>query len=566
MHNIFAEITIVLILATALGLLMRALKQPTILGYIIAGVVAGPLGILRFESIEVLDALAQVGIATLLFLVGMEMRASEIKGVGKSAAITAIGQIVITSVLGYGLVRALGYDQLTSVYAAVALTFSSTIIVVKLLSEKQALETLYGKIVVGFLLIQDFVALGFLILLSSLRAAAPSSLAELPYADIAVSFGKGTAMFIIVLLVGKYLMPPLMQRVARSAELAYLVGLAWGMGLSALAASPLVGLSIEFGAFLAGIAVANTFERLEIGSRIKPIRDFFIVLFFVVLGSRLTIGDLSAIAFPALVLSTFVLVGNPLIVMAIMGVLGFRARTSFLASVTVAQISEFSLILVALGLRLGHFDDDVVTLITAVGMITIAGSSYLIQYAEPIYEHLRGPLSIFERRHPLEKASDRPKKRSNHVVLIGCKRTGPQILAALLKDGKKVTVVDIDPSVVQDLLDRGIDAVYGDATDPDIREEIGVHAAKTVISTMNDFPAQRDLVRHIRHTNKKTTIVCGADDVENGNALYAAGCTYVLMAHLTAGAMFADVIGHGMTARSLASLKKRDMSLLGSRG
>jgi Kef-type K+ transport system membrane component KefB/voltage-gated potassium channel Kch len=565
MSHIFYELTVVLVLATALGYLARLLKQPTILGYIVTGIVVGPLGMLRLDNVEILDAMAQIGIATLLFLVGMEMRVADLRDVGKPAILTGIGQIVFTSIGGYALVRLLGFAPLPALYIAVALTFSSTIIVVKLLSEKNALDSLYGRIVVGFLLVQDFVALGFLVLLSSLNAAGPVALSDVPLEAIGLAFAKGTALLAATVLIGRTAMPAMLKSVARSPELVFLVSIAWGMGLAAFAASGAMGLSIEFGAFLAGVSMAETFERLQVSSRIKSLRDFFIVLFFVVLGSKMAFGDLAAVAWPTLVLSLFVLVGNPLIVLLVMGGLGYRSKTSFLASVTVAQISEFSLIIMALGHRLGHFGQDAVTLITAVGIVTIAISSYLILYAERLYDVLRRSLAVFEFRRPNAATEPPPERRKGHIVLVGCHRVGHNILRALETMHKDFVVVDISPDVIDDLLRHGIDAVYGDIGDPDIQEAASLSRARLVISTVPDRQDSLHLVHAAKRANPRTKVIITAETEHEAKLFYDEGADYVLIPHFMSGMHLADVIEHDKGLRSLARMRAADQAIIDGR-
>lgn len=562
MNGIFFEITLTLILATGLGVVARWLRQPTILGYIVAGLVVGPLGILPIENPEVLDALAELGIAFLLFLVGMEMRFDELRHVGKAALLTGIGQIVFTSTIGYGLVRLLGYAPLVALYVAVALTFSSTIIVVKLLSEKNALESLYGKIVVGFLLVQDFVALGFLILLSSLPIGAPASLAALPWAVIGMAFAKGAALLIVSLSAGRYVMPWLLKSVGRSQELIFLTALGWGLGLAALASHPAVGLTIEIGAFVAGLALARSFERHQITSRIKSLRDFFIVSFFIILGSKMALSDVRTVAWPAALLSLFVLVGNPLIVLAIMGGLGFPARVSFLSSVTVAQISEFSLILMALGARLGHLGSEAVSLVTVVGIVTIAVSSYLILYSDVLYRLLRAPLRIFEfghRRRTAKLAGPPPK---GHIVLIGCHRMGHNILDSLREMRKDFVVVDFNPEVVERLGRRGIDAVYGDATDPEIVERAGLADARLVISTIPTFDDSLRLLEFLAKRNPSAKRILTAEDEAEAVALYERGADYVLLPHFIGGLQLARTIQEDGSLATLQALKARDLEII----
>jgi len=561
MSHVFLELTLVLALATGFGMLARWLKQPTILGYIATGLIVGPLGFLKLNSPESLDAMAELGITFLLFLVGMEMRFKDLKHVGKAALFTGIGQIVFTSAIGYALTRLLGYGGLTALYIAVALTFSSTIIVVKLLSEKRELESLHGRIVIGFLLVQDFVALLFLILLTSLSGMGEVTLATFPYGVVAFAFLKGAALLAFSLAVGRWVMPPLLRSVGRSQEVLFLVSMAWGMGMAAIAGLPRVGLTIEIGAFLAGIALASSVERHQISSRIKSLRDFFIVVFFIVLGSKMVLSSAAAVTTPAVVLSLFVLIFNPIIMLVIMGAMGFRARTSFMASMTVAQISEFSLILMAVGARLGHVTPDAVSLVTVVGIVTIAVSSYLIIYSETLYGWLKGPLKAFEFRAPKEPALLSAPRR-DHVVLVGCHRMGHNILASLEEMHKEFTVVDFNPEVVDRLGKRGIHAVFGDISDPEIADRSGLERARLVISTVPGFEDSRAILEFTRKRNPNARIILTAENEYESLDLYEAGADYVLLPHFIGGLQLARLLEGDRSLESLGRLREQDLAII----
>jgi len=560
MNHIFFEITLVLAMATALGMIARALKQPTILGYIATGLIVGPLGFLKLNSPDVIDAMAQFGIAFLLYLVGMEMRFSDLRQVGRSVILIGVGQVIFTAAVGFLLTLLLGFGLLPSVYIAVTLTFSSTIIVVKLLSEKKALESLYGRLVVGVLLVQDFIALGILILLSGLSGPDGLDPAKLPLTLLA-TFAKGTALLVASLAVGKYLMPRLLHRLAGSQEVLFLASLTWGLGVSAFSSLPSVGLTLEIGAFMAGIALANTVEHYQIISRVKPLRDFFAVMFFIVLGSKLIITGESSLWFATLTLSAFVLIGNPLIVMIIMGALGFRSRTSFLTGVTVAQISEFSLIVVALGHKLGHVSAEVVSLVTAVGLITITLSSYLILYSERLYELLEPLLKLFDFGGKAEKRSfDKPLK--GHVVLIGCHRMGHNILHSLEGLHKEFLVVDFNPEVIAKLHRKGIRAVYGDITDPDIQALAGLDSARVVISTVPSAPESENLVSRVKSANPHAKVIVTAETEFEAMALYERKADYVILPHFIGALQIARVLEEDRTLSSLGRLREQDLAVI----
>src|SRR3990167_8570283 len=384
MGSIFFEITIIVCLAAVLAIIFRAFKQPAVLAYILTGIIIGPFGQLQLRNQDQLHTLAQFGITLLLFILGLELKFKDLKSIGKSALIIGLGQIVFTFLAGFFISSGLGFSQIISLYIATALTFSSTIIVVKLLSDRKDLASLYGKIVTGVLLIQDFFAILVLIILSAFN----SNSVALSVETFALVFLKGFLLIVFVAFLSKFVLPGIIHAVSKSSETLFLFSLAWVFGLSAIVSSPLIGFSIEIGGFLAGLALANSSENFQIAARVKALRDFFITLFFVVLGMEMTFGSPDKIIIPIFVFSIFVLFGKPLIVMFLAGVMVFRKRTSFLTGVTVAQISEFSLILAALGLKLGHITEEIAALITAVGIVTITTSTYMIIYADSIFKRV----------------------------------------------------------------------------------------------------------------------------------------------------------------------------------
>src|SRR3989344_1768079 len=371
----FLELAAVLVLATVFGIISRALKQPLILAYILSGIVISFLGVFRHLDRTVLELLANLGIAFLLFLVGIELKIEDLKHVGKAAVLTGLGQIVFTALVGFIIISALGFGPVAALYIAVAITFSSTVIIIKLLAEKHDLQSLYGKIAVGFLLVQDFVAILALMILSGFgNGGIPSFL------GILWVLLKGALLIGFSYYASRPILKILFKLTSSSVELLFVSAIAWAFLLSAIGEK--FGFSVAIGAFLGGMAIASSPYRIQISARIKPLRDFFIIIFFILLGASMAGGAGGVLVSHVIILSLFILIGNPLIVIAIMLTLGFRNRTSFLASVTVAQISEFSLILMAVGLTFSHVTSEMVALVAAVGIVTITLSSYLILYGD----------------------------------------------------------------------------------------------------------------------------------------------------------------------------------------
>lgn len=553
MSSIFAEVTFVIVLASIVAIIFRLLHQPAILAYILTGILLGPLHIFEIRSTEMLQTLAELGITLLLFMVGLELKFSELRSVGKIAIITGISQIVFTSLIGYFLSLALGFSSLSSIYIAIALTFSSTIIIVKLLSDKKDLNSLYGKISVGFLLVQDFVAILALIFLSGFGT--PGGAAS--FFDFGLVIFKGTMLFIAILIASKSILPRLIDKLSHSQEVLFLFSIAWAFAMSALVSSPLVGFSIEIGGFLAGLSLANSTENFQIVSKVRALRDFFITIFFVLLGMKMTFGNIDAILTPAVILSAFVLIGNPIIMMIILGALGYRKRTSFLAGLTVAQISEFSLILIFLGYKIGHVSNDVISLVTLIGVITFAASSYMILNGNALYKVLKPFLSVFEKKEALAEEQKSFGELKDHVVLVGLNRSGSSIFETLQEEGKQVVVVDFDPDVIKKLEKANVSAIFGDIVDSDIQERVSLNSAKLVISTMADFEDNSLLMQSLKHNKNGAKIIVMAQDAQDAKMLYKRGADYVVVPHIAAGKHLAKIIAENRLEH-MEKLKEKD--------
>lgn len=546
------QLAIVLLLASGLGVVAQIFRQPAILAYLATGSIIGYFGFFNLSDQETFRAFADLGIMFLLFLVGLEINYSSLRMVGRVSLIVGIGQIVFTSIIGFFIGRLLGFAVIDAVYIGITLTFSSTIIVVKLLADKKDLNSLYGKISVGFLLVQDFLAILILIILSGLGAGG-----GVMWWQLISSILKGTIFFVLMLWLGRKYFPIIFDAVARSQELLFVTSLAWVLMLAAIMSR--IGLSVEIAGFLAGLALANSSEHYQIASRVRPLRDFFIVIFFVLLGSSIVFSNFRGLEWPILVFSLFVLIGNPLIVWAIMGALGYRKRTFFMAGVTVAQISEFSLIVAARGFQLGHINDNTLTIITAVGIITITLSTYLIVYGEHIFKFLSRPLSLFEREQTIEALLDNFDIKKQ-IVVIGCHRIGQSIVWNFQKHN--VLVVDFDPEIIGNLREQGFDCLFGDIQDEEIFEKAGFDTARLVISTSPDLDDNISLIENIKRLDKHPKIVVRSETEQDAEMLYQSGADYVLLPHFTSGHYLGKAIASDPTMSVLDQLKRKDLLLM----
>lgn len=500
----FYELTALLALAAGVGFIGLLLRQPMVVSFIGVGILAGPSVLDLVQYHQSVDLLAELGIAVLLFLVGLKLDLKLIRTLGPVSLATGLGQVVFTSIIGFLIGLGLGMDVVSALYVAVALTFSSTIIIVKLLSDKREVDSLHGRIAIGFLIVQDLVVVLAMMVLSSIGIGSADGADEGALSRIAEIIVYGAAMLLFIALFIRYVATPLVGRIAHSPELLVTFAIGWAALLAAV--GHYLGFSKELGGLLAGISLASTPFREAIVARMSSLRDFLLLFFFIALGSRLDLSLLGAQVVPALILSVFVLVGNPIIVMAIMGAMGYRKRTGFLAGLTVAQISEFSLIFMAMGLSLGHVDAEALGLVTLVGLITIALSVYMITYSHTLYRWLEPVLTPFERRMAHREQRIEPQQLSGDgydVILFGLGRYGKAIAEYLHMEKFKILAIDFNPEEIKLWHKLGFDAIYGDVSDQDLVATLPLNNVEWVICAL----PQHDL--GLTHEDPRLTLIDG---------------------------------------------------------
>jgi len=428
-----------------------------------------------------------------------------VRTLGPVALVTGLGQVLFTTAFGFLIALALGLDARTAIYVAIALTFSSTIIIVKLLSDKREIDALHGRIALGFLIVQDVVVVIAMIALSAIGVGGGSD-GDSAFGDVLRVLGYGLAMLAFVVFFIRYIANPLVERLSRAPELLVSFAIGWAALLAAV--GHYLGFGKELGGLLAGVSLASTPFREAIAARLASLRDFLLLFFFIALGASLDLSVLGASVGPAIVLSLFVLIGNPLIVLAIMGAMGYRKRTGFLAGLTVAQISEFSLIFMAMGVTIGHLNEEALGLVTLVGLVTIAASTYMITFSHQIYAVFEPVLGIFERRSTETEPDSSANARQPHdVILFGLGRYGLGIARALQDRGMRILGIDFSPEAVRYAREQGYDVIFGDATDPEFVAHLPLQNARWLVLAVPEHDTG------LTHDDPRNSLLSAARDL-----------------------------------------------------
>jgi len=551
LEELFFEIGMVLVIAALLSMVVFRFRLPLIIAYMITGILVGSKLLVASDHPEMLNLMSQIGVAFLLFTVGLNLNWRTLKEVGGIALATGIGQVVFTTLIGYVIAVLLGFDSVTSLYIAIAFTFASTIVVIKLLSDKEDIDSLYGRISVGFLLVEDFIAMIILLVLNALKDGAPLDQV------LVISLVKAFILIPILWFVANKVLPHVIAYTARSQELLFLFAIGWCFLVSGLLYY--FGFGIELGALIAGITLSGSIYHREINARIRPLRDFFLIIFFIVLGTHLALNSLYIYAWPIVVFSLFILIGNPLIVLLVMRLLGYHPRTGFLAGTTVAQVSEFSFIIIGAGIASHTIPNSTMSFVTAVGLVTIAGSSLLIQYNERLYGWIHPALRWMEPKIVLEEEMKKTHKPVS-VLLFGFHRTGSVLLPIIQKMKKPFAVVDFDPQVIRILVEREIPALYGDVGDRNFLDEIRSEKTPLIISTVPDVIISLSLLHYLKSKKYKGIVIVSAHTHEEAKKCYHVGATYVIVPSALSGTKFAELLLKGGAKKRTWESVRKDFS------
>jgi len=545
MLDIFTQMGIMFLVATVGGFFSKLIRQPLIPAYILTGIILGPiLGIIT--NSEVINSLSMIGIAFLLFIVGLELNLSKIREVGKFAIIGGLLQVILTYLFGHLAASVLGFTFRESVYTGLIVAFSSTMVVIKLLSDKHEIDTLHGRLIIGILLMQDIIAVVAFSLLTTLDQASSYTLV--------FSLLKAASIVIVALFCSRFLFPFLFAFAAKSQELLFLASLSTCFLFSI--AFSLIGFPIAVGAFIAGISIAHLPYHYEIIARVRSLKDFFATMFFVSLGMAILVNDMKALMLPLLLLTFVAVVLKPFVVMLLTALFGYAKRTSFLTAISLGQISEFSLIIASIGVSLGHVNAQFYTLIVLLAMVSITLTSYFVKFDLKLAMLLSRPLSIFDLMSRGKHLEYTPSHEHTYdVILVGYDRIGYTIFKALEKMRKSFFVVDYNPDIISQLVKKHIPCMYGDIADTEVRDRLNFEKAELVICTVPDMVDNLLILQHVRGQNKRALVFVTATIVDEAIEMYQAGADYVILPHFLGGEYVSDLLQNLKDVRTIIQKK-----------
>ncbi len=552
--TLFIQLSLVLALAAGISVVMRLFRQPLIMGYIVTGVLAGPSLFNLIHNEAAFESFSQIGIALLLFIVGLGLNISTITSLGKPVLVVAMSNAILLGPVSYFTsLFLLGMKPEEALIVAIGLLFSSTIVVIKILSDKKATNRLFGRIAIGVTLVEDVMATIALLLVTAMSGGASAR-------DFEFLVMKGIGLALGLIIAGAFIMPKLAKFFAASQEFLFIFALMWAFGIASL--FELAGFSIEVGALFAGVTLASLPYAQEISNRLKPLRDFFLVLFFVSLGERLGLNSISNALVPALILSAIVVVIKTGVIASSLGRIGYTIQTGYKVGIHLSQISEFSVILAVFAQSSGLIGERVTNIMTLTALITIGVSTYLMHYDDKLFRVVEKYVKFLERPNP--QLETKTKALSYKLILFGYHKGGHEFIKTFRDMHKRYIVVDYNPEVIEIMERQHINHVFGDATDYELLEEIGIHTAEMVVSTITDLDTNLLLVRHVNQWNSEGIFICHASSYDDAAKLYEHGAAYVMLPHFIGSEqMSAFIRRNGSDRDAFEKYRKRHILTLG---
>ena len=538
MHELIRDITLCILFAWVLGLLAHFSRQPLILAYLIAGFFIGPFGMGWVKSQDSINVISELGLIFMLFMIGLEIDLKKIVRAGKVILFAAGGQLIGGVALGLlffiGIGLSMGGGQFDALYLCVACALSSTVIIVKVLYEKRELDTLPGRITLGVLVLQDIFAILFL--------AVQPSLDNLQVTVILLSIARVGVLVATALVLSRYVLPWLFHQIARRPELILLGALAWCFLIGEIAER--LHLSREMGSLVAGVSLSTFPYALDVTAKVTTLRDFFITLFFVSLGMTIPIPNGSVIGL-ALAIAAFTVVSRMVTTFTPLYLMKQGLRASLLPAINLAQISEFSLVVIQTGVAAHHISAETSSAASFAFVVLAVLSTFIMGRSDQVTRALIGPLKRIGLRD-LDQTQDADGHEGGHgearrIVILGFFRAASALLSEIEQRSpdvlEQITVIDFNPLVFRTLTDRGMHVVYGDISNVDTLVHAGVGKSELIILSIPDSLLKgadnEKLVRHVRSLNPTAKIVATAEMLANVGDLYEAGANYVTVTRLS---------------------------------
>ncbi|MFA5258605.1 MAG: cation:proton antiporter [Candidatus Pacearchaeota archaeon] len=517
---VFFEIGIMILIATTIGFLMRVFKQPLIPAYIITGILIGPLALGLIKDPNLIFSLSQIGIAFLIFTAGLEIQFKKLKEVGSVSLIAGALEVILLFLISFFIFGWFGVSGKALIYIGLIVAFSSTMIIVKLLSDRDELDTLYGRILIGILVIQDIAAI---IALSIL-------LSDLTLNSLVIILIKALVFVVLALILSK-IVNPMFRVAAKNTEFLLLVSISF-LFLLTIGAS-VAGLSLVIGAFFAGVILANSDYKLEIEGKIGPLREFFALIFFVALGMQLELIPKEFFSI-FLICLALILIVKPVVTMVLVRILGYEKRTAFLTGNALAQTSEFSLIILTIGLNAKDINHGLFSTLVLITVLTMYLTNYLINYGNGIFRMFGWILNPFKsiviKKYNSTKDYYKPK-----IIIFGCHRMGSLLLKEFKRENKQVLVVDYNPKIIKSLKEKKTQCVYGDFMNEEIFNRINLEETEIIVSTVTDVDDNLLLLKKIKKVNPKTLVFIVAKRISEAKRLYKSGADYVILPMVIGG-------------------------------
>lgn len=558
-EQIFTYLSIIVgVVLVSMGI-MKRLKQPMIIWYILAGTLLSVFVPSILHDNHAIETFASIWISFLLFIVWLELNLKIIKDVGKTAIITWLLQVVLTSLIGFWLWIILWFDTIIALYLWIAFAFSSTIVILKLLSDSGNTESIHGRLSIWILIVQDIIVMLLFVAISTIEQLNAWTWSGLLVWSILIA--KIIWLWVWLYLLSKYILPVATKKIAQSQEHLFLFSI--GRCLILWSIFYVLWFSIEIGALIAGITLAWSDYKFEIMSKVKPLRDFFVIMFFVLLWSRITFPISTQYIIPIIAFTLFILIIKPIIIMIIMWKGEHTKKNNFLTAMTLGQVSEFSFILIMMWIAYGHIKDpEILSVVTIIWLITITISSYQILYGHKIFDKIKTNKFIYKLIPGKNRKYKHNTSEQHDIMLFGYGRFGKELYQTLSRTSKKkILVVDENPNIITNLQEDNIPYIYGDAWELDFLEELNINNTKMIVSTIKNYDDTLLLIKTIKKHNPQTIVILVSHNTQEAIKFYKEWADYVILPHYI-GAHHASLLLENYGFNIKKFIEKKEMHLL----